>query len=67
MHKSSKNEEAEENFKLNYSYMFINKEKEANKVLSQILKDKGSVIGVDIEAAVEMSRFGILCLIQVNF
>jgi hypothetical protein len=67
MHISSKNEEEEEYFKINCSYKFINKEKDANKVLSQILKDKGSVIGVDIEAAVEMSRFGILCLIQVKF
>jgi hypothetical protein len=46
-------------------YKFINNEFEANKILSQILKDKGCVLGIDIEAAVEMSRFGILCLLQV--
>ena len=46
------------------SYKLINKEKEANKIISHILKDKGCVIGVDIEAAVEMSRFGILCLLK---
>ena len=66
MHISSKNEEEEDNFKIGCAYKFINKEKDANKILSQILKDKTSVIGVDIEAAVEMSRFGILCLLQVN-
>jgi len=66
MHISSKNEEEEDNLKIGCSYKFIIKEKDANKILSQILKDKTSVIGVDIEAAVEMSRFGILCLLQVN-
>jgi hypothetical protein len=66
MHISSKNEEEEDNFKISCAYKFIYKEKDANKILSQILKDKTSVIGVDIEAAVEMSRFGILCLLQVN-
>ena len=52
----------------NYScvYKLINKEKDANKIISHILKDKGCVIGIDIEAAVEMSRFGILCLLQVK-
>jgi hypothetical protein len=66
MHISSIKEEEDDNFKIRCSYKFINKEKDTNKILSQILKDKTSVIGVDIEAAVEMSRFGILCLIQVN-
>ena len=46
-------------------YELVKTESEANKVLKLILKDRGSVIGIDIEAAVEMSRFGILCLIQV--
>jgi hypothetical protein len=50
----------------NFKYKVITKETEANFILSTILKDKNAVIGVDIEAAVEMSRFGILCLIQVN-
>jgi hypothetical protein len=43
----------------------ITKTYEANNILQTILKDKGCVIGIDIEAAVEMSRFGILCLLQV--
>lgn len=42
--------------------------KEANVILLKILSNEIAVIGVDIEAAVEMSRFGILCLLQViNF
>jgi hypothetical protein len=38
----------------------------ANKILDNILKKDFIVIGIDIEAAVEMSRFGILCLLQVK-
>jgi ribonuclease D len=38
----------------------------ANKILDNILKKNFAVIGIDIEAAVEMSRFGILCLLQVK-
>jgi hypothetical protein len=38
----------------------------ANKILDNILKKNFIVIGIDIEAAVEMSRFGILCLLQVK-
>ena len=38
----------------------------ANKILDNILKKNFVVIGIDIEAAVEMSRFGILCLLQVK-
>ena len=37
----------------------------ANKILDNILQNKNAVIGVDTEAAVEMSRYGILCLLQV--
>ena len=37
----------------------------ANKILDNILQNQHAVIGVDTEAAVEMSRFGILCLLQV--
>jgi hypothetical protein len=47
-------------------YHLVEEEKEANQILHQILQDKGCAIGVDVEAAVEMSRFGILCLLQVN-
>ena len=38
----------------------------ANKILEDILQNEHAVIGLDSEAAVEMSRFGILCLLQVN-
>ncbi len=37
----------------------------ANKILDNILQNQNAVIGVDTEAAVEMSRYGILCLLQV--
>ena len=37
----------------------------ANKILDNILQNQHAVIGLDTEAAVEMSRFGILCLLQV--
>ena len=37
----------------------------ANKIIGNILSNECAVIGLDTEAAVEMSRFGILCLLQV--
>ena len=37
----------------------------ANNILDNILQNQHAVIGLDTEAAVEMSRFGILCLLQV--
>ena len=37
----------------------------ANKIIENILSNESAVIGLDTEAAVEMSRFGILCLLQV--
>ena len=37
----------------------------ANKIIDDILQNEHAVIGIDTEAAVEMSRFGILCLLQV--
>jgi hypothetical protein len=46
--------------------LLIDNETEANKIILTILSDINAVIGMDIEAAVEMSRFGILCLLQVN-
>jgi hypothetical protein len=49
------------------NYFLIDSEEEANKILSEILNDKGCILGIDIEAAGEMSRFGILCLLQVIF
>jgi hypothetical protein len=47
-------------------YKLIDNENDANLILKEIYHDKGCVLGVDVEAAVEMSRFGILCLLQVN-
>jgi hypothetical protein len=43
----------------------IDKDDEAFRILSIIMNDDNAVIGIDIEAAVEMSRFGILCLLSV--
>ena len=61
--------------KLNNSFGFGNTEidrdplitdiETANKIIDNILQNQHAVIGVDTEAAVEMSRFGILCLLQV--
>lgn len=49
------------------NYFLIDNEEDANKIILEIINDKGCIIGIDIEAAVEMSRFGILCLLQVIF
>jgi hypothetical protein len=65
MQSGSQREGEEEKHDHKCSYVLIEKEKNANKILLEILKEEEVVIGVDIEAAVEMSRFGILCLIQV--
>jgi hypothetical protein len=48
------------------NYFLIDTDEQANKILNEIINDKGCIIGIDIEAAVEMSRFGILCLLQVK-
>ena len=56
--------EEEEKFK-SISYPVISDEESANEILSKILQNSHAVIGMDTEAAVEMSRFGILCLLQV--
>ena len=47
-------------------FPIITESKKGNEILEKILQSEYAVIGIDIEAAVEMSRFGILCLIQVN-
>lgn len=39
----------------------------ANQIIERILLNESAVIGVDIEAAIEMSRFGVICLLQVYF
>ena len=41
-------------------------EARANRILDKILENEYAVVGMDTEAALEMSRFGILCLIQVR-
>ena len=47
-------------------FQLISDETIANRILDKILENEYAVIGMDTEAALEMSRFGILCLIQVN-
>jgi hypothetical protein len=47
------------------AFPVISDTESANKILDNILKNEHTVIGLDTEAAVEMSRFGILCLLQV--
>ena len=48
------------------AFPVITDESKANEILNEILNDKYAIIGIDTEAALEMSRFGILCLLQVN-
>ena len=48
------------------TFPVISEESKANEILNEILQNKNAVIGIDTEAALEMSRFGILCLLQVN-
>ena len=50
----------------NGEFPVIVDEHTANKIIDKILENEYAVIGMDTEAAVEMSRFGILCLIQVK-
>ena len=47
-------------------FQVITEEPIANRILEKILENEYAVVGMDTEAALEMSRFGILCLIQVN-
>jgi len=54
----------DEKFK-SLSYPVISDEEAANQILTKILQNNQAVVGMDTEAAVEMSRFGILCLLQV--
>ncbi len=50
-----------------YKIIIIDNEKELDILAEKILNDYNNpVLGVDCEAALEMSRFGILCLIQVT-
>jgi len=46
--------------------ILIDKAEDLDNIVEKILKDENAVIGVDCEAAIEMSRFGKLCLIQVT-
>lgn len=57
----------EEELKQDKKITIVESDIKANYILSEIIKDKGCVIGVDCEACLEMSRFGILCLIQVIY
>ena len=57
--------EEDEKFK-SLSYPVISDEETANQIINKILQNSHTVIGMDTEAAVEMSRFGILCLLQVT-
>ena len=47
------------------AYPRLPDEEAGNKILDNILQNEFAVIGIDTEAAVEMSRFGLLCLLQV--
>jgi ribonuclease D len=47
-------------------FQVITEELIANRILEKILENEYAVVGMDTEAALEMSRFGILCLIQVK-
>ena len=60
----SKIQNEEKNYE-KMSFPIIDEESKANEILNEILKNRLSIIGIDTEAALEMSRFGILCLIQV--
>ena len=51
--------------KKNGEFLLITEENISNQIIDKILENEYAVIGMDTEAAVEMSRFGILCLIQV--
>ena len=47
-------------------FQLISDEAIANRILDKILENEYAIVGMDTEAALEMSSFGILCLIQVN-
>ena len=57
--------EEDEKFK-SLSYPVISDEDAANQIINKILQNSHAVIGMDTEAAVQMSRFGILCFLQVT-
>lgn len=52
--------------KENKKIKYIISNTKVNKMINKILINKQTIIACDIEAALEMSRFGIMCLIQVN-
>jgi predicted transcriptional regulator len=60
------NSKIEEEIYEKKAFPVISEESKANEILNEILQNKNAVIGIDTEAALEMSRFGILCLLQVN-
>ena len=61
------NESNPEEQKYKYiKFPIIEESEKANQIIDKILENEFAVIGVDTEAAVEMSRFGLLCLLQVK-
>lgn len=50
-----------------YKFPVITSNSKANLILDNIFESDVAVVGIDTEAAVEMSRFGVLCLIQVIY
>ena len=58
------NPESEQKYK-DIKFPIIEDAEKANQIIDKILENEFAVIGVDTEAAVEMSRFGLLCLLQV--
>ena len=54
----------DEKFK-SLAFPLITDTKTVNKIIDNILQNQHAVIGVDTEAAVEMSRFGILCFLKI--
>ena len=61
------NKNSEEEKYETMAFPIISDETKSNEILIEILNNKNAVIGIDTEAALEMSRFGILCLLQVKF
>jgi len=50
---------------LPFNVSFIETADQANIIIDRITNDTSAVIGIDCEASIEMSRFGLLSLLQV--
>lgn len=57
----------EKDYEKDIKITLVESDIKANYILKEILNGRPCIIGVDTEAALEMSRFGILCLIQVIY